>query len=168
MKIETKHIVIGASVLIVGVVAWAYWRKKKGEEIKNELLAKLGLGSGKTGTAKDITLGYSATTTGKPIYWTSPTYWVTGRWNKDSSLPIPTMYKLSDTEALKIAQQLNSLSGDNFITIIKTLKNQAAVSHVLSQFTKVNKKKSLLQKIRDLDESKGLALMNYLNNLPLQ
>jgi len=168
MKLQNKHIFIGAAILVTGVIAWAYWRKKQGQKIKDELLANLSIGYGKTGTAKDITLGVSKTQSGKPIYWTSPTYWATAKWNKDTSLPIPTMYKLSDSDALKLANQLNSLSGDNFVTIMKSLKNQAAVSHVLSQFSKVNNKKSLLQKIRELNEESGLSLMNYLNNLPLQ
>ena len=158
MKIQTKHIAIVASVLIAGVVGWAYYRKKKGEEIKAELLAKLGQGTNKTGTVKDTKEG--------SIQWSSVVYW--------SSLP--ESVRLKNEVANKIAKtiydEIHAIFNTDvnvILTALRQVKNQGAASHVAREYMNVsNNKQTFLQGLKTMSDDKSSIVVKYLNSLPLK
>jgi hypothetical protein len=158
MKIQTKHIIIGASVLIAGVAGWAYWRKKKGEEIKADLMAKLANSVNKTGTVKDVKEG--------GIQWSSVVYWS----------KFPESVRLKNQNANDIAKviynEIHAVFNTNVANILLALrgvKNQAAASHVSREYMNIsNNKQTFLQGLKSMSDDKSAIVVKYLNGLPLK
>ncbi len=160
-EVKNKYVLIGGVVFLASSIAYIIWRRKKATEIFDELSAQLE--NTTKGAAKNLNIGYSTTSSGKAIYWTSPTYWV-GK------------TKMTDTTADSIAKNI-SWAIDNKISYLrsaksqvdsfKVIKNQAEASKILGAYTKKGYG-SMLFDIKALKPETQKQITDYLNNLPLK
>lgn len=155
-EVSNKTVIVVASIGILAIGGYVYWRKQRGKKLYDELMAGL------KGTAKGLDVGYSTSETGKNVYWTSPTYWV-GK------------SKLSDSQANEIAVKIGRsidqkwriiTSESSQKSVFRLIKNQADASKILGKYTS-NGYGSMIFDIKELSPEVQKGITTYLNELPL-
>jgi hypothetical protein len=158
-EVSNKAVIIISSVLLIGVTGYILWRRKVGQELADELMKKLNIG---TKGNSPIKVGYSTDEKGETVVWTSPTY---NRNNTKMSIAQATA--IAKTIASKIDGLLNRnrTFESSKIDAFKQIKTQAEGSKVLEEYTRSGGG-SLIYDIKELKPDTRDTILNYLNKLP--
>ena len=156
MDRNTKILLISLSTIIVGSVGYIFYVKKRNEKIYSDLMNSLNLNTGLTGTIADLKEN-------DPMSAFNVSTWawlVKGGKMKLDDFNLKT--------GLSLAQQISDSNDEKAVNLLQTIPTKAQFSYISYHYLKDVKKdkKTLLQRVNDMNSGYSTIIMNYVKSIP--